>query len=437
MGKPCVAGVSAVAVNYQTQTMTVTVYDDAGQATRHVTLKKGDVITLDGGDGHVYEDAVPTVSAALSGEFGELMAWADAVRTLKVRANADTPLDARTARAFGAEGIGLCRTEHMFFDEERIQAVREMILAHDPHGRAAALAKLLPFQREDFVGIFREMRGLPVTIRLLDPPLHEFLPTEPKQLEILSRSLGVTVQALTQRTKDLHEFNPMLGHRGCRLAITYPEIYAMQVRAILEAAVQVAGEGLEVFPEIMIPLAITREELTQTRAIVTQVANDVLASGKAPNRLRYTFGSMIELPRAALLADELAQEAEFFSFGTNDLTQATMGLSRDDAGRFLPAYVQAGILPKDPFVSLDQHGVGALVAMAVERGRRSRAAIKLGICGEHGGDPASIHFFQDVGLDYVSCSPFRVPIARLAAAHAALRRRAAAGGEALRAHTTA
>ena len=421
MGKPCVAGVSSVAVNYETQTMTITVYDDAGRPTENVTLKKGDVITIDGGSGHVYEGAVPTVSAALSGEFGELMVWADAERTMRVRANADTPLDARTARAFGAEGIGLCRTEHMFFDEERIQAMREMILADDARGRATALAKLLPFQREDFVGIFREMRGLPVTIRLLDPPLHEFLPTEPKQLEALSKSLGVPVQKLAQRTKDLHEFNPMLGHRGCRLAITYPEIYAMQVRAILQAAVQLGGEGIEVHPEIMIPLAITKAELDRTRAIVDEVAKEVLDKTGKP--VTFTFGTMIELPRAAILAGELAHAAEFFSFGTNDLTQATMGLSRDDAGKFLPAYLEAGILPKDPFVSIDQEGVGALVQLAADRGRKARPKLKLGVCGEHGGDPASIGFFQKVGLDYVSCSPFRVPIARLAAAQEALRTR--------------
>jgi len=426
MGKPCVAGVSAVAVNYETQTMTITVYDDAGHPTENVTLKKGDVITIDGGSGHVYEGAVPTVSAALSGEFGELMAWADAARTMKVRANADTPLDARTARAFGAEGIGLCRTEHMFFDEERIQAMREMILADDARGRTAALAKLLPFQREDFIGIFREMRGLPVTIRLLDPPLHEFLPTEPRQLEQLSRSMNVPVQKLAQRTKDLHEFNPMLGHRGVRLAVTYPEIYAMQVRAILEAAVQVNAEGANVVPEIMIPLAITRAELARTRAIVDQVAREVLDEAGKP--VPFTFGTMIELPRAAILAGELAEEAQFFSFGTNDMTQATMGLSRDDAGKFLPAYVESGILPRDPFVSLDQEGVGALVEMAATRGRKARPTLKLGICGEHGGDPASIGFFHRVGLDYVSCSPFRVPVARLAAAQSSLRSRGQNGG---------
>ncbi len=422
MGKPCVAGVSAVAVNYETQTMTITVYDDAGRPTENVTLRKGDIITIDGGSGHIYDGAVPTVSAALSGEFGELMAWADLSRTMKVRANADTPLDARTARAFGAEGIGLCRTEHMFFEEERIEAMREMILADDSRGRAAALAKLLPFQREDFVGIFREMRGLPVTIRLLDPPLHEFLPTESKQLEQLSRAMGVSVQKLAQRTKDLHEFNPMLGHRGCRLAITYPEIYAMQVRAILEAAVRVSGEGAEVHPEIMIPLAMTRAELDRTRAIVDDVARGVFEAAGRQGPL--SFGTKIELPRAARLAGDLAQTAEFFSFGTNDLTQATMGLSRDDAGKFLTAYVETGILPRDPFVSLDIEGVGALVELAAQRGRRARAHLKLGVCGEHGGDPASIAFFQKLGLDYVSCSPFRVSIARLAAAQAALRAKA-------------
>jgi pyruvate,orthophosphate dikinase len=426
MGKPCVAGVSAVAVNYESQTMTVTVYDEAGHPKQHVTLKKGDIISIDGGDGSVYADAVPTVMHHPGKEFDQLMAWADALRTMKVRANADTPLDARTARAFGAEGIGLCRTEHMFFEEERIQAVREMILADDAAGRASALAKLLPYQREDFVGIFREMRGLPVTIRLLDPPLHEFLPNELKQLELLSKSMGVPVQKLVQRTKDLHEFNPMLGHRGVRLAITFPEIYAMQMRAILEAAVQLAGEGIVVHPEIMIPLAITKAELDRTRAIVDDVAREV--QGKDGKPVGFTFGTMIELPRAALLADELAQAAEFFSFGTNDLTQATLGLSRDDAGKFLPAYLETGILAKDPFVSIDQRGVGALVEKAATLGRKARPGLKLGVCGEHGGDPASIGFFQRAGLDYVSCSPFRVPIARLAAAQAALAARSGQAG---------
>jgi len=418
MGKACIAGCSAINVSYEAQTMTVTVYGEDGKPTETVTLKKGDLITIDVGSGSLYEGVVPTVPAGLGGEFGELMVWADKVRTMKVRANADTPLDARIARGFGAEGIGLCRTEHMFFEEERIAAMREMILSDDEKSRKKALRKLLSPQREDFVGIFREMNGLPVTIRLLDPPLHEFLPTDERQLEHLSMVMGVSADKLRQRTKDLHEFNPMLGHRGCRLAVTYPEIYEMQVRAILEAAVLVAKEGVAVFPEIMIPLAMTREELVKMRAIVDQVKEEVLGGGKAT--LPFTFGTMIELPRAAIRAEELAEVADFFSFGTNDLTQATMGLSRDDAGRFLPAYIEAGILPKDPFVSLDREGVGALVEMAVERGRRTKPDIKLGVCGEHGGDPASIAFFQKVGLSYVSCSPFRVAVARLAAAQAAL-----------------
>jgi pyruvate,orthophosphate dikinase len=419
MGKACIAGCSAIHVSYQAQTMTITVYGDDGKPTETVTLKKGDLITIDGGTGSLYEGAVPTVAAGLGGEFGELMTWADASRTMKVRANADTPLDARIARGFGAEGIGLCRTEHMFFEEERIAAMREMILSDDEESRKKALAKLLPSQRDDFAGIFREMNGLPVTIRLLDPPLHEFLPNDDRQIDHLSTVMGVPAEKLRQRTKDLHEFNPMLGHRGCRLAVTYPEIYEMQVRAILEAAALVAKEGVVVIPEIMIPLAMSKAELVKMKAIVDRVKDDVL--GKGPGTLPFTFGTMIELPRAAIMAGELAEVAEFFSFGTNDLTQATMGLSRDDAGKFLPAYIEAGILPKDPFVSLDQEGVGALVTMAAERGRKTKPGVKLGVCGEHGGDPASIGFFQKVGLSYVSCSPFRVAIARLAAAQAALR----------------
>jgi len=420
MGKACIAGCSAVAVSYQAQTMTITVYGEDGKPTETVTLKKGDLITIDGSTGSLYEGAVPTVPAGLGGEFGELMVWADAARTMKVRANADTPLDARIARGFGAEGIGLCRTEHMFFEEERIAAMREMILSDDEASRKRALAKLLPSQRDDFVGIFREMNGLPVTIRLLDPPLHEFLPNDERQLEHLASVMGVSADKLRQRTKDLHEFNPMLGHRGCRLAITYPEIYAMQVQAILEAAAIVAKEGVVVLPEIMIPLAISKAELVKMRAIVDAAKADVAATSPA---VAFTFGTMIELPRAAIMAGELAEVADFFSFGTNDLTQATMGLSRDDAGKFLPAYLEAGILPKDPFVSLDREGVGALVEMAAERGRAKKPGVKLGVCGEHGGDPASIEFFQKVGLAYVSCSPFRVAIARLAAAQAALRAR--------------
>jgi pyruvate, orthophosphate dikinase len=418
MGKSCVAGCSAVSVSQEHQSMAVTIYDAEGHPSEVVTVKAGDVITLDGGSGQVFLGAVPTVPAALSGEFGELMVWADKARKVRVRANADTPLDARTARNFGAEGIGLCRTEHMFFDEERIAAVREMILAGSEQARRRALAKLLPFQREDFVGLFRAMAGLPVTIRLLDPPLHEFLPEDAATLETLSRTMGVNVAALTRKNEELAEFNPMLGHRGCRLAITFPEIYEMQARAILEAACDVAAEGVDVEPEIMIPLAMTRRELDIIKASIEKVKAEVFAEKK--RTLAVPYGTMIELPRAAIMAGELAQSAEFFSFGTNDLTQTTLGISRDDAGKFLGAYVEAGIFPKDPFQSIDVAGVGALVTMAKERGRAARPGIKLGICGEHGGDPASIRFFAEIGLDYVSCSPYRVPIARLAAAQAAL-----------------
>jgi pyruvate,orthophosphate dikinase len=418
MGKSCVAGCSAVSVSQEHQTMAVTIYDASGLPSEVVTVKAGDTITLDGGTGQVFLGAVPTVPAALSGEFGQLMQWADKIRVLRVRANADTPLDARTARNFGAEGIGLCRTEHMFFDEERIAAVREMILAGDVASRRRALAKLLPFQREDFKGIFRAMAGLPVTIRLLDPPLHEFLPEDNATLESLSRTMGVPAATLARKNEELAEFNPMLGHRGCRLAITFPEIYEMQARAILEAACDVAAEGVDVKPEVMIPLAMTRKELEIIRDGLARVEKEVFAEKK--RTLEVPYGTMIELPRAALMAGELAQTAEFFSFGTNDLTQTTLGISRDDAGKFLGAYVEAGIFPKDPFQSIDVAGVGALVEIAKERGRAARPGIKLGICGEHGGDPASIRFFGKVGLDYVSCSPFRVPIARLAAAQSAL-----------------
>ncbi len=418
MGKPCVAGTTSVHVNYQTQTATFSMEPGAPP----IVLKKGDTLTIDGATGEVFAGAVPTVPAGVTGEFEELMRWADAARTLGVRANADTPEDAQTARAFGAEGIGLCRTEHMFFGGTRIDAVREMILADTAEHRARALAKLLPYQREDFVGIFRAMNGLPVTVRLLDPPLHEFLPDRPEQIKDLAAAIGVSEQVVTQRAKDLHELNPMLGHRGCRLAITYPEIYAMQVRALFEAAKIAASEGVVVKPEIMIPLAVSKAELDAMRAIVTRVEKEVGEVGA------YQFGTMIELPRAALLADELAQTAEFFSFGTNDLTQATLGLSRDDAGSFLGEYVEQGLLPKDPFVSIDQDGVGQLVKLACERGKRTRPDIKLGVCGEHGGDPASVAFFHGVGLAYVSCSPKRLPIARLAAAQAAVRTRGGKSG---------
>jgi len=408
MGRPCVSGAGEMHIDGKAGTFRA----------RGRTFKAGDLITIDGSKGEVMAGSVKMVEPELSGDFGALMGWADAARRLKVRANAETPLDARTARQFGAEGIGLCRTEHMFFDADRIVAVREMILANNEAGRRAALAKILPMQRADFVELFTIMAGLPVTIRLLDPPLHEFLPNDDKQLEQLSKTMGVPVDKLKKRTQDLHEFNPMLGHRGCRLAITYPEIYEMQVRAILEAGQLVAKDAKEpVHVEIMIPLAITREELTRMRAIVDKVAKEVFAKGE---KVPFMFGTMIELPRAAIMAGELAKEAEFFSFGTNDLTQATLGLSRDDAGKFLPAYIESGILPKDPFVSLDQAGVGALVKMAIERGRATRDKVKLGICGEHGGDPASVSFFHEAGLDYVSCSPFRVAVARLAAAQAAI-----------------
>ncbi|WP_437956654.1 pyruvate, phosphate dikinase [Sorangium sp. So ce119] len=416
MGKSCVAGCSAISVS-QGQ-MAVTVYDDRGHATGTITVKAGDLITLDGGTGRVYLGAVPTVPAALSGELEELMRWADAVRRLRVRANADTPHDARTARNFGAEGIGLCRTEHMFFDEERIQAMREMILAADEAGRRRALAKLLPFQRGDFMGVFREMAGLPVTIRLLDPPLHEFLPQDDALLGQLSRAMGVSAEELRRKSQELAEYNPMLGHRGCRLAVTSPEIYEMQARAILEAACEVAAAGIEVKPEIMIPLSMTRRELAIVRGLVEGVAEEVFA--EKGRRVDVQFGTMIELPRAAIMAGELAEEAEFFSFGTNDLTQTTLGISRDDAGRFLGAYVEAGIFARDPFQSLDVPGVGALVEIGRDRGRAARPGLKLGVCGEHGGDPSSIAFFEQAGLDYVSCSPFRVPVARMAAAQAAL-----------------
>ncbi len=418
MGKSCVAGCSAVSVSYEHQTMAVTLYDASGHPTEVVTVKAGEIITLDGGTGQVFLGAVPTVPASLSSEFAELMIWADKVRKMRVRANADTPLDARTARNFGAEGVGLCRTEHMFFDEERISAVREMILASDVTARRRALAKLLPFQREDFVGVFQAMAGLPVTIRLLDPPLHEFLPHDQPTLALLAKTMGVRVAELERKNEELHEYNPMLGHRGCRLAVTFPEIYEMQARAILEAACDVASSGIEVRPEIMIPLSMTRRELDIMKGIVDDVKEQVFA--EKGRRIDFAFGTMIELPRAALRAAELAESAEFFSFGTNDLTQTTLGISRDDAGKFLGAYVEAGIFAKDPFTTLDLPGVGALVELACERGRAQRPNLKLGVCGEHGGDPTSIRFFGQVGLDYVSCSPYRVPVARLAAAQSAL-----------------
>jgi pyruvate,orthophosphate dikinase len=410
MGKCCVAGCGDIKVDYANQCFTT-----KGGA----VVKKGDMITLDGTEGQVMLGAVPTVTAQLTGDFRTLMGWVDGIRRLKVRANADTPHDAKVAREFGAEGIGLCRTEHMFFDAERIAAVREMILSEDVEGREMALNKILPMQKGDFIGLFREMKGLPVTIRLLDPPLHEFLPQEEKDIVELSKTMKVPVNALKHKIESLHEFNPMLGHRGCRLGITYPEIYNMQVTAIMEAACElVKNEGFSIVPEIMIPLIATAKELSVLKQNAVAICDATIA--RYGVKVEYLIGTMIELPRAALTADEIAVEAEFFSFGTNDLTQTTFGLSRDDAGKFLPFYVDNDILPEDPFVSLDQTGVGKLVKMACELGRTTRPGIKLGICGEHGGDPSSVIFCHHVGLDYVSCSPFRVPIARLAAAHAVL-----------------
>ncbi len=409
MGKPCVSGAGSVRIDYRAGTMTI-----AGRI-----LSAGDFITIDGSSGQVLAGRVPMLQPELSGDFATLMSWADGVRRLKVRANAETPNDARTARGFGAEGIGLCRTEHMFFDEDRILAVREMILADDEKGRRAALAKILPMQRADFVELFEIMKGLPVTIRLLDPPLHEFLPHGEDEIAEVAAAMGVPADKLARRAAELHEFNPMLGFRGCRLAIAYPEIAEMQARAIFEAAVIAAGTtGQPVVPEVMVPLVATKAELDLIKARIVAIAEAV--SREKAVALDYQVGTMIELPRAALRAGEIAQSAEFFSFGTNDLTQTTFGISRDDAGSFLGPYTAKGILAVDPFVSLDQDGVGELVSIAAERGRGTRPGLKLGICGEHGGDPASIDFCERVGLDYVSCSPFRVPIARLAAAQAAL-----------------
>jgi pyruvate,orthophosphate dikinase len=410
MGKCCVAGCGSIKVDYKAQLFT---------AENGEVFKKGDVITLDGSTGEVMKGSVDTVQPTLTGDFGKLMEWVDQYRRLRVRTNADTPNDAAVARGFGAEGIGLCRTEHMFFEGDRIMAVREMILSEDVEGRKHALSKILPMQKGDFLGLFREMKGLPVTIRLLDPPLHEFLPHTDKDQEELAAIMDVPAKVLKQKVDYLHEFNPMLGHRGCRLGVTFPEIYDMQVQAIMEAACElIVEEGFEIVPEIMIPLVGHVAELKMLRARAIRVADDIIA--RYGVQVKYLIGTMIELPRAALTADEIATEAEFFSFGTNDLTQTTFGLSRDDAGKFLPFYVQRDILPNDPFVVLDQDGVGQLVRIGCEKGRKTRPGIKLGICGEHGGDPASVIFCHNTGLDYVSCSPYRVPIARLAAAHAAL-----------------
>ena len=412
MGRPCISGAGSVRVDYAAGTLTC-----AG-----ATLKRGDLITIDGSSGQVLRGRAAMVEPELSGDFATIMTWADAARRMRVRANAETPIDARAARRFGAEGIGLCRTEHMFFDADRIVAVREMILADDAQGRTAALAKLLPIQRQDFAELFEIMSGLPVTIRLLDPPLHEFLPQTDAEMAEVAEAMGTPVEKLRARALDLHEFNPMLGFRGVRLAIAYPEIAEMQARAVFEGAVRAQRKtGQPVKAEIMVPLVMTQPELDHVKARIDAMA--VAVATETGVTIPYKVGTMIELPRAALMAGQIAKSAAFFSFGTNDLTQTAFGISRDDASSFLGPYTAKGILPADPFMTLDQEGVGQLVEMAVERGRSARPGIKLGICGEHGGDPASIGFFEKVGLDYVSCSPYRVPIARLAAAQAAIAKR--------------
>ena len=408
MGKCCVAGCGALEIDYRKDQL----------AAGGITVKRGDWISIDGSSGEVMLGQVPTKQPTFTAEFATLMGWADKARKLKVRTNADTPHDSEVARKFGAEGIGLCRTEHMFFEGDRVTAVREMILADDLAGRRRALTKLKPMQRRDFEGIFKAMNGLPVTIRLLDPPLHEFLPVEKQQQRELADQLGLPLRQVAAKIASLHEFNPMLGHRGCRLGISFPEIYEMQVEAIFEAVINAAKKRIAALPEIMIPLVGTVREFSDLKEMIDTVAKRL--QKKRGVKLRYATGTMIEIPRAALVADQIAAEAEFFSFGTNDLTQLTFGYSRDDAGKFLPDYVEKGILDVDPFQSLDQAGTGQLVRLGTERGRQARRNLKVGICGEHGGDPESVAFCHEVGLDYVSCSPFRVPIARLAAAQAAL-----------------
>ncbi|QEE11706.1 pyruvate, phosphate dikinase [Bartonella krasnovii] len=412
MGKPCISGAGSVRIDYNTNTLLA-----SGES-----FRKGDIITIDGGSGEIFKGKVAMLQPELCGDFAKLMEWADGMRRIRVRANAETPSDARMGRSFGAEGIGLCRTEHMFFSGERIIAMREMILSHDESGRRKALDKLLPMQRSDFSELFEIMCGLPVTIRLLDPPLHEFLPKTDAEILEVAKAMGVSAEALAERAQQLHEFNPMLGLRGCRLAITYPEIAEMQARAIFEAAAEAAQKsGSPVMLEIMVPLIALKSELDFVKARIDQVAEEVMK--EKGSSIQYMVGTMIELPRAALRADEIAETAEFFSFGTNDLTQTTFGISRDDAAPFLATYFQKGLLEQDPFVSIDRDGVGELIAIAAQRGRSKRAKIKLGICGEHGGDPASIALCEENNLDYVSCSPFRVPIARLAAAQAAIAKR--------------
>ncbi len=406
MGKCCVVGCGALLIDYEKEQMNV----------NGKIFKKGDWLTIDGNTGEVIEGKMPTIHPEFTGEFGEFMEWVDEIRTLGVRTNADTPKDAEVARKFGAEGIGLCRTEHMFFEGDRIIAVREMILAESKEDREKALAKIKPYQKEDFIGIFKAMDGLPVTIRLLDPPLHEFLPKNLEEMEEVAKDLGVEVEKIKELSEKLHEFNPMLGHRGCRLGITFPEIYEMQVYAIMEAACEVTKEGIKAIPEIMIPLVGHYNELKILREITENICEKVMNDYNT--KIEYKIGTMIELPRAALTADEIAEYAEFFSFGTNDLTQTTFGFSRDDSGKFLKEYVEKKILPKDPFVTLDTGGVGQLIEIGIKKGKKTRPDLKVGICGEHGGDPASIEFCHKVGMNYVSCSPYRVPIARLAAAQA-------------------
>jgi pyruvate,orthophosphate dikinase len=412
MGKVCVVGCGAININEEGKYFTIN---------NEITVREGDYITLNGTTGEVILGEAPLVMPELTGDFATIMKWADEFRKIGVRTNADTPKDARIARGFGAEGIGLCRTEHMFFEADRIKAVREMILAEDREGRERALKKILPMQKKDFIEIFKVMEGLPVTIRLLDPPLHEFLPHTDEELEELSKEMGVPLERLKAKNKALHEFNPMLGHRGCRLGITFPEIYEIQVRAIMEAACELTKQGVKVIPEIMIPLIAHVNELKVMRELVERVAQDVQSQYGV--KVKYTVGTMIELPRAAITSDEIAQYADFYSFGTNDLTQTTYGLSRDDAGKFLPYYIDHKLIEEDPFISIDQNGVGQLMEIAVKKGRAVKKDLKMGICGEHGGDPASVEFCHRIGLNYVSCSPYRVPIARLAAAQAAIKER--------------
>jgi pyruvate,orthophosphate dikinase len=409
MGKCCIAGCGGINISEIQKYFTV----------NDLVIKEGDYLTLNGTTGEVILGEARLVRPELTVDFGTFMKWVDEFRKLGVRTNADTPHDSEVARKFGAEGIGLCRTEHMFFAPERISAVREMILADDTEGRKKALTKLLPMQKGDFIEIFRVMKGLPVTIRLLDPPLHEFLPHTDEELRALASSMEVPVEKLKARNKALHEFNPMLGHRGCRLGISYPEIYEMQVRAIMEAACELSKQKVKVIPEIMIPLVGHVAELKLMRELTVKVVEEVQAYYKT--KVLYTVGTMIELPRACITSDEIAAEADFYSFGTNDLTQTTFGLSRDDAGRFLPFYIERGILENDPFITIDQNGIGAMMKMGIDKGRKVKKKLKMGICGEHGGDPKSVEFCHKIGLDYVSCSPYRVPIARLAAAQATLK----------------